>query len=105
MICFLQQFDSNSRLIQLVHIFQSTLSNEASHRVASEIICEFNLPYDPTDLHSLCQWIDENHPYAYPFVTGVIGFYGPWLTTVDEVELVLSQLPYLYQGRIEFAGL
>jgi len=40
MVSLLQSFNPNSRLIQLVHIFQSTLTNEARHRAALEIIRE-----------------------------------------------------------------
>jgi hypothetical protein len=107
LIC--RSFDPASRIIQLVHIHSSCLTSPCRELVLRQIALEvMNVSIQTfgfgtqTFFDSVLFWTHINHPEAYPYATGVIGFCSPWITTVEEVELILSQKPYLYQGRIEF---
>jgi len=102
-----RSFNPHSRIIQLVHIHCSCLTRRTRdcvlRQVALEVIgCSLQAYGTKTFSDGVLLWIHEIHPEAYPYATGVIGFCSPWITTVDEVELLLSQKPYLYQGRIDF---
>jgi len=102
-----KSFDSRSRIIQLVHIFCGCLTRRTRDLVLLQVCIDLNFECSyvfGTDAFSneVLSWIDFNHPEAYPYATGVIGYSSPWVTTYDEVQLLLSQKPYLYQGRIEF---
>jgi hypothetical protein len=105
MIC--RSFNPHSRVIQLVHIYSSCLTRRTCdlvlRQVAIELIgCSIQSFGTRSFSEGVLRWINEFHPEAYLYATAIIGFSSPWITTVDEVELLLSQKPYLYQGRLDF---
>lgn len=101
-----RSFNPYSRIIQLVHIHCACLTRASRDFVLREIAIEFGISIHDygTRIFSdrVLQWIHYQHPEAYPYATGIIGYSSPWMTTLDEVQLILSQKPYLYQGRLEF---
>jgi hypothetical protein len=104
-----RSFNPHSRIIQLVHIHSGCLTRRTRdlvlRQVAIELIgCSLQTFGTSSFSHGVLSWINENHPEAYPYATRVIGYSSPWVVSVDEVELLLSQKPYLYQGRLDFVG-
>ena len=100
MVC--RSFNPQSRIIQLVHIWCSCLTREAKDYVCRRIAAEFpDCPFGATS-EEVLYWVNECHPEAYPYATGVIGFSGPWITTIAQARELVFQQPYLYQGRRQF---
>jgi len=100
MVC--KSFNPQSRIIQLVHILCSCLTRETSDYVLFRIAIECSDCPWPATYYEVLDWVDLVHPEAYPYVIGVIGFSGPWITTIGDVKDLLSQRPYLYQGCRQF---
>lgn len=99
MVC--KSFNPQSRIIQLVHIWCSCLTRETKDYVCCRIAFEFRISGTPTT-EEVLHWVNVCHPEAYPYATGVIGFSGPWITTVAQARELVFQQPYLYQGRRQF---
>lgn len=101
MVC--KSFNPNSRIIQLVHIWCSCLTQNTKDYVCREIRSEF-LRYGCRESGSeeIINWVNRCHPEAYPYVTGVIGFATPWITTIAEARKLILERPYQYQGRRQF---
>jgi hypothetical protein len=100
MVC--KSFNPQSRIIQFVHIWCSCLTREAADYVCRRIAAEFqDCPFGATS-EEVLYWVNECHPEAYPYATGVIGFCGSWITTVAQARELVFQQPYLYQGRRQF---
>ena len=89
----LKSFDSNSRLVQLVHCLLRCHNRQAGDYVIEELRNVLNL----AEQIDVIEWISKYHNHIYLYVTSVIGFDSttPVLWSVQQVQEVLAT-PYIY---------